>query len=57
MLNPFDEEGACQAILELYGNAALREQMSRRSLERSRRFSWDRCVRETIAAYQIALNN
>lgn len=57
ILNPFDEDGACQAVLELYCNAALREQMSGCSIERSRQFSWDRCVRETIAAYQIALNN
>ncbi len=57
MLDPFDEDGACQAVLDLYRNAVLREQMSRRSIERSRQFSWDRCVRETIAGYQIALSN
>jgi glycosyltransferase involved in cell wall biosynthesis len=57
MLDPFDEDGACQAILELYSNAALHEEMSRRSIERSRQFSWERCVRETIAAYRFALNN
>ncbi len=57
MLDPFDEDGACQAVLDLYRNAALREQMSRRSIERSRQFSWDRCARETIAGYQIALGN
>lgn len=57
MLDPFDEDGACQAILELYRNTALREQMRRRSLERSRQFNWNRCVSETIAAYRIALTN
>lgn len=57
MLDPFDEDGACQAILELYRDAALREQMRRRSLERSRQFNWNRCVSETIAAYRIALTN
>jgi glycosyltransferase involved in cell wall biosynthesis len=57
MLDPFDEDGACQAILELYRNPALRAQMRRRSLDRSRQFNWKRSVSETIAAYRDAVNS
>lgn len=57
MLDPYDEDGICQAMFDLYNDAALREQMSRQSLERAQQFSWDRCVSETIAAYRIAVKN
>ncbi len=55
MLDPTDEAGLCQSMLEIYNKPSLRELLSARSLERAKQFSWDRCVRETIAAYRTAL--
>ena len=55
MLDPSDEEGICQSMFDLYRDASLRAEMSRRSLERARQFSWERCTRETLAAYRLAL--
>lgn len=55
MFDPADKNGVSQAIFDLYQNVSLREKMSRLSLERARQFSWERCVRETINAYKLAL--
>jgi glycosyltransferase involved in cell wall biosynthesis len=55
MVDPTDEDAICQSLLDVYRDAGLRAQMSRDSLDRARQFSWDRCVRETIAAYKTAL--
>ena len=55
MFDPMDAEGICQGVLDVYNDAELRMTMRQRSLERAKLFSWDRCTRETIAAYKIAL--
>jgi glycosyltransferase involved in cell wall biosynthesis len=40
------------AMLRLYRDAALRERLSVLSLQRAAAFSWDRCTRQTLAAYR-----
>ncbi len=55
MFDPGDEDGVCQAMFDLYRDEALHAELSRRSLERSRQFSWDRCVRQTMESYKKAL--
>jgi glycosyltransferase involved in cell wall biosynthesis len=55
MFDPGDQDGVCQAMFDLYRDEALRAEMSRSSLKRSRKFSWDRCVRKTVESYQNAL--
>lgn len=55
MLEPDDVDGLCHAVLQLYRSASLRETMSRKSLERSKQFSWEISVQETISAYKVAL--
>ena len=55
MLDPADSDGLCEAVLRVYGDAALRASMSRKSLERARLFSWEKCVAETVTAYRTAL--
>jgi len=57
MVNPKDGDALCQAMLEVHRNPALRRQLSSNALERSRRFSWQKSVDETIAAYQAALKD
>jgi glycosyltransferase involved in cell wall biosynthesis len=54
-VDPADEDAVCQAVLDLHRDASLRAEMSRRSLERARQFSWEKCARQTIAAYRSAL--
>jgi len=55
MFDPMDADGICQGLLDLYSDPELRRTLRQRSLERAKLFSWDRCTRETIAAYQTAL--
>ena len=55
MLNPSDHEGLCQQMLAIYRSSALREELSARSLEQARKFSWTACARQTAAAYRRAL--
>lgn len=57
MLDPKDETGVCQNILKLYYSQSLRQEMSAKSLQQARKFTWERCTQETIAAYKIALSS
>ncbi|MEG4623568.1 glycosyltransferase [Microcoleus sp. w1-18aA5] len=56
MLNPTDADGLCHSILTLYRTPALRQEMSLKSLAQAKKFSWERCTQETIAAYKTALS-
>lgn len=55
MLAPTDIDGLCQSMLEVYNNPSLQKAMSLKSLERSKQFSWDKCVQETISIYKSVL--
>jgi|SRR5215217_451507 len=55
MFDPMDTEGICQGLLDIYSDPELRRTMRQRSLERAKLFGWERCTRETIAAYKTAL--
>jgi glycosyltransferase involved in cell wall biosynthesis len=57
MLDPMDTDGICQNMLKLYQDKTLRSEMSQRSLDQARKFSWEKCTRETIAAYRTALSH
>ncbi len=57
MVSPDDEDGICQAMLDLYRDSTLRSELAARSLERASLFSWERCVHETVEAYKKALNS
>ncbi|HEX2190676.1 MAG TPA: glycosyltransferase family 1 protein [Longimicrobiaceae bacterium] len=56
MVSPDDVDGFAAALGELYRDGGLRGELSRRSLARAAEFSWERCTRETIAAYRAALD-
>lgn len=55
MVDPRDTEALCEAMLKVYGDDALREQMRTRSLARAAQFSWERFTRQTLDAYRTAL--
>jgi glycosyltransferase involved in cell wall biosynthesis/SAM-dependent methyltransferase len=57
MLDTTDADGLCHNILKLYRTTALRQEMSLKSLAQAKKFSWERCTQETIAAYKIALSS
>lgn len=56
MIDAGDEDALCGAMARIYRDQALREELSRRSIERARKFSWDRCVAQTIEAYKKSLS-
>ncbi|HLO47165.1 MAG TPA: glycosyltransferase [Kamptonema sp.] len=57
MLDPHDTDGICRSVLQIYSNPSLRAAMSQKSLEQSQKFSWEKCIKETIEVYKIAMNN
>jgi glycosyltransferase involved in cell wall biosynthesis len=54
MLMPDDRDQLSQCLLQVYSNDNLREEMSRKSLERSRLFTWKRSCETLIDAYKVA---
>ena len=56
MLDAADADGLCHSILKLYSTPAFRQEMSLKSLAQAKKFSWERCTQETIAAYKTALS-
>jgi len=56
-LDPLDKDGLCQSLLNLYHDSALRADLSRKSLQQAKQFSWGNCTQDTLAAYRTALSN
>jgi glycosyltransferase involved in cell wall biosynthesis len=54
-VDPTDADELAQALLDLYRNPSLRDTMRAASLAQARKFSWDRCIQETLIAYRKAL--
>jgi glycosyltransferase involved in cell wall biosynthesis len=53
--DPGDPAAIRDAIERLLGDAPLRERLRTAGLQRAAAFSWERCARETAAAYERAL--
>jgi glycosyltransferase involved in cell wall biosynthesis len=54
LLDPEDTDGLCAAFDRVWKDDDLRARMAAASLERARRFSWRRCLEDTLAAYRRA---
>ncbi|MCP9493203.1 MAG: glycosyltransferase family 4 protein [Pyrinomonadaceae bacterium MAG19_C2-C3] len=54
MVDPHDTDALCQSMLDLYTDSRLRAALKRKSIERAKQFSWDKCVQQTIRAYRTA---
>ncbi|MCD6289563.1 MAG: glycosyltransferase family 4 protein [Anaerolineae bacterium] len=52
LVDPTSVEGMAMAIVSLLGDAARREEMSRRSLGQAAKFSWQRVAQMTLAVYR-----
>jgi glycosyltransferase involved in cell wall biosynthesis len=48
LVDPFQPEVMADALERIWQDAALRAELSSRSLERAKSFTWQRCARETL---------
>jgi len=55
MLDPHDLDGLCKALYEMVWNDEFHNGFAERAVKQAARFSWGRCVDETITAYRNAL--
>jgi glycosyltransferase involved in cell wall biosynthesis len=54
---PTDIEAIVSALKTVLDNSEIAEKMKKKGLERARSFSWERCARETLEIYSIAIRN
>jgi glycosyltransferase involved in cell wall biosynthesis len=52
LVDPEDPDDIARGMLVVLGDRERRDALSRAGLERSRRFSWERCARETLAVLE-----
>lgn len=57
MIDPMDKDALCQAMWDVYSQPTLRQQLSEKSLNRAKQFSWKRCAQETVTAYKTSLQS
>lgn len=55
MVDPQDIDVLCHSILKVYKTPSLRSAMSLKSLDQSKKFSWEKCTQKTIDSYRISL--
>jgi glycosyltransferase involved in cell wall biosynthesis len=55
LIAPDDSDMLSQSILEIYKNSVFTKELSTKGFERAKTFSWPRCIRETIDAYTVAM--
>jgi len=51
-VNPHDTEGIGKAMAELAGNEELRTRLSASGRKQAKKFSWEKCARETLEVYK-----
>ena len=49
LVDPLDVDAIADAMYRLVTDASLRAELARRGLENVKRFSWEKCARETLA--------
>ena len=54
LLSPDDQDGLCQAILNLHTHPSQRAQFVEKSIQQARQFSWEKNVRQTLVVYNLA---
>ncbi len=54
MVDPSDSDALAQAMLDICNDTSLCQSMVERGLQQAARFSWQRCARQTVAAYEHA---
>lgn len=56
LIDPHDVDSLTSAMTQMIEDPVFRNQLAQKALERSRLFSWGRCVEQTIAAYRQVLS-
>jgi glycosyltransferase involved in cell wall biosynthesis len=51
-VDPHDTEGIAKGMTELAGSKELREKLSAAGKEQAKKFSWEKCARETLEVYK-----
>jgi glycosyltransferase involved in cell wall biosynthesis len=51
-VDPHDTEGITKGMMELASNRELREKLSAAGREQAKKFSWEKCARETLEVYK-----
>ncbi len=54
LLSPDDQDGLCQAILDLHLHPGQRNHLAEKSTRRAQQFSWTRNVQQTTGVYKLA---
>ena len=52
MVNPYDTESLAQAMRQVLTDDKLRDDMVRKGLEQSKKFSWEKAAMETMEVYE-----
>lgn len=55
LIDPSDVSALAQAMIQMVEDSEFRNTLAGKSLERSHSFSWERCVKQTAAAYRQVL--
>jgi glycosyltransferase involved in cell wall biosynthesis len=55
LLPPTEQDVWCQAMIRISHDAALRQELRQKSLQRARLFSWQRFIDETLRGYQRSM--
>ncbi|WP_292460183.1 glycosyltransferase family 1 protein [Methanothermococcus sp.] len=56
MVNPYDVDELANKMYEVLTNDGLREELSKKGLERAKLFSWKKCAEETLKVYEEVYN-
>src|SRR5688572_18333494 len=57
LIDPADTESITSGIAQILSDSDLRDWLSRKGLERSSHFTWDRCAQNTLALLESLLSN
>ncbi len=57
LIDPLDEEDLARALEEILENKELQGRMTAEGLEQAKRFSWERCAKETLDVYKKVYEN
>lgn len=52
LIDPEDMEGMIRVVREMMGDRGLREKMIKKGLAQAKKFSWEKCAKETAEVYQ-----
>ncbi len=55
-IDPYDLDEAYDKILEILKNEKLKTEMREKAIERSKLFSWEKCIKETLKIYENIYN-